>query len=99
MVDLGEEEDKFENFMLPLASKSVQIDPELNSTCILYAAVCFLGTLDTIGNLFAVSSDSSVYANDEIKKPLIGIARDLRGLAFAFNTKASFMLLFDWLYP
>ncbi|XP_065226842.1 exportin-7 isoform X3 [Planococcus citri] len=76
MVDLGEEEDKFENFMLPLAS-----------------------TLDTIGNLFAVSSDSSVYANDEVKKPLIGIARDLRGLAYAFNTKASFMLLFDWLYP
>jgi exportin-7 len=25
--------------------------------------------------------------------------RDLRGLAFAFNTKQSYMILFDWLYP
>ncbi|UYV75245.1 XPO7 [Cordylochernes scorpioides] len=30
---------------------------------------------------------------------MIGLARDLRGLAFAFNTKASYMMLFDWIYP
>jgi len=36
---------------------------------------------------------------DECKKALIGIARDLRGLAFAFNTKTSYMMLFEWIYP
>jgi len=30
---------------------------------------------------------------------VIGLARDLRGLAFAFNTKTSYMMLFDWIYP
>merc|ERR1712018_870160 len=24
---------------------------------------------------------------------------DLRGVAFAFNTKTSYMMLFDWIYP
>ena len=30
---------------------------------------------------------------------MIGLARDLRGIAFAFNTKISYMMLFEWLYP
>lgn len=30
---------------------------------------------------------------------LIGLARDLRGVAYAFNTKTSYMMLYDWLYP
>ena len=30
---------------------------------------------------------------------MIGLARDLRGIAFAFNTKISYMMLFDWIYP
>ena len=30
---------------------------------------------------------------------MIGLARDLRGLVFAFNTKISYMMLFDWIYP
>ena len=30
---------------------------------------------------------------------MIGLARDLRGIAFAFNTKTSYMMLFDWIYP
>ena len=33
------------------------------------------------------------------QRQLIGLARDLRGIAFAFNTKISYMMLFDWLYP
>ena len=33
------------------------------------------------------------------QRHLIGLARDLRGVAFAFNTKISYMMLFDWLYP
>lgn len=30
---------------------------------------------------------------------LIGLARDLRGIAFALNTKTSYTMLFDWMYP
>jgi exportin-7 len=33
------------------------------------------------------------------KLPLVGLARDLRGLAFAFNSRAGYMQLFEWLYP
>ena len=33
------------------------------------------------------------------QRHLIGLARDLRGVAFAFNTKVSYMMLFDWIYP
>lgn len=29
----------------------------------------------------------------------MGLARDLRGLAFAFNSRAAYMQLFEWLYP
>ncbi len=30
---------------------------------------------------------------------MIGLARDLRGIAFAFNTKVSYMMMFEWIYP
>ncbi|KAJ8952907.1 hypothetical protein NQ318_006524 [Aromia moschata] len=78
MVDLGEDEDRFHTFMLPLTA-----------------------SFESIGTLLA-SADTPLFAADEAKKALIGLARDLRGLAFSFNTKTSYMMLFDWipkLYP
>merc|ERR1719342_1114749 len=39
------------------------------------------------------------YNSEEVRKTVIGLARDLRGLAFAFNTKISYMMFFDWIYP
>lgn len=45
------------------------------------------------------AAETPMFATDEAKKALIGLARDLRGLAFAFNTKTSYMMLFDWIYP
>ncbi|XP_066147042.1 exportin-7 isoform X1 [Euwallacea fornicatus] len=75
MVDLGEDEDQFHNFMLPLTA-----------------------AFESIGQLLG-ASESQMYATDEAKKALIGLARDLRGLAFSFNTKISYMMLFDWIYP
>jgi hypothetical protein len=42
---------------------------------------------------------SSGAYTEEVRKTVIGLARDLRGLAFAFNTKTSYMMLFDWIYP
>uniref|UniRef100_A0A0B7BCX8 Importin N-terminal domain-containing protein n=1 Tax=Arion vulgaris TaxID=1028688 RepID=A0A0B7BCX8_9EUPU len=35
---------------------------------------------------------------EEAKRSLIGLARDLRGITFAFSNKTSYMMLFDWIY-
>lgn len=75
LVDLGEDEEKFEQFMMPLTA-----------------------AFDAVGNMLA-SAETSVFNSEEAKKILIGLARDLRGLAFAFNTKTSYMMLFEWIYP
>ena len=72
MVDLGEDEDKFEGFMIPLTS-----------------------AFEQLGQVLAGGG----YNSEEVRKTVIGLARDLRGLAFAFNTKTSYMMLFDWIYP
>ena len=72
MVDLGEDEDKFEQFMIPLTS-----------------------AFEQLGQVLAGGG----YNSEEVRKTVIGLARDLRGLAFAFNTKTSYMMLFDWIYP
>ncbi|XP_009983806.1 PREDICTED: ran-binding protein 17-like, partial [Tauraco erythrolophus] len=71
MVDLGEDEDEFENFMLPLT-------------------VAF----ESVTQMFNRSFEQA-----EAKRMLIGLARDLRGIAFALNTKTSYTMLFDWIYP
>lgn len=73
MIDLGEDEEKFEQFMVPLTT-----------------------SFDALANIL---KSNNLFNVDKAKKALIGIARDLRGLAFAFNTKASFMMLFEWIYP
>ena len=44
-------------------------------------------------------SRSFSFFSPKVKRALIGLARDLRGVAFAFNTKTSYMMLFEWLYP
>ncbi|XP_023702744.1 exportin-7 isoform X3 [Cryptotermes secundus] len=80
MVDLGEDEDRFDSFMLPL------------TVC------CLAAAFESIGTMLA-SAETPLFAAEEAKKALIGLARDLRGLAFAFNTKTSYMMLFDWIYP
>ncbi|KAK9872641.1 hypothetical protein WA026_018776 [Henosepilachna vigintioctopunctata] len=79
MVDLGEDEDKFHTFMLPLTSAFESIASMLPATDAppFDAPSMYVGT----------------------KKALIGLARDLRGLAYSFNTKTSYMMLFDWIYP
>ncbi|XP_016865227.1 ran-binding protein 17 isoform X4 [Homo sapiens] len=69
MVDLGEDEDEFENFMLPLT-------------------VAFETVLQIFNNNFK---------QEDVKRMLIGLARDLRGIAFALNTKTSYTMLFDWM--
>ncbi|XP_050559791.1 exportin-7-B [Spodoptera frugiperda] len=75
MVDLGEDEDRFLAFMMPLTAAFESI----------------IGLLS--------GPDSTMYNSEDAKKTLIGLARDLRGLAFAFSTKTTYMMLFDWIYP
>ncbi|KAI0211191.1 Exportin-7 [Lamellibrachia satsuma] len=75
MVELGEDEERFERFMLPLAA-----------------------SFENLGNTLA-HTDTPLYRMDEAKRQLIGLARDLRGVTFAFSTKISYMMLFDWIYP
>ncbi|XP_076993752.1 ran-binding protein 17 isoform X4 [Tamandua tetradactyla] len=71
MVDLGEDEDEFENFMLPLTV-----------------------SFETVLRIF-----NNNFKQEDVKRMLIGLARDLRGIAFAVNTKTSYTMLFDWMYP
>ncbi|XP_071044353.1 exportin-7 isoform X2 [Parasteatoda tepidariorum] len=76
LINLGEDEDKFEQFMMPLTS-----------------------TFETVGNALTAAENGGSFNETETKKQLIGLARDLRGLAFAFNSKISYMMLFEWIYP
>uniref|UniRef100_A0A803VFW8 Exportin 7 n=1 Tax=Ficedula albicollis TaxID=59894 RepID=A0A803VFW8_FICAL len=72
MVDLGEDEDQYEQFMLPLTA-----------------------AFETVAQMFSTNS----FNEQEAKRTLVGLVRDLRGIAFAFNAKSSFMMLFEWIYP
>uniref|UniRef100_A0A4W4F0U3 Importin N-terminal domain-containing protein n=1 Tax=Electrophorus electricus TaxID=8005 RepID=A0A4W4F0U3_ELEEL len=72
MVDLGEDEDQFEQFMLPLTA-----------------------AFEGVAQMFSTNT----FNEQEAKRTLVGLVRDLRGIAFAFNAKTSFMMLFDWIYP
>lgn len=49
--------------------------------------------------LSATSSGLSCSLYQHLQRTLVGLVRDLRGIAFAFNAKTSFMMLFDWMYP
>ena len=40
-----------------------------------------------------------VVSEEEVQRTLIGLCRDLRGVALAFNSRTGYMMLFDWMYP
>ncbi|XP_070539906.1 exportin-7-like isoform X2 [Ptychodera flava] len=76
MVDLGEDEQRFENFISPLTS-----------------------ALEYVGTQLSNTESPGIFQEEQAKRTLIGLARDLRGVAFSINTKTSYMMLFDWIYP
>ncbi|KAL0007336.1 hypothetical protein SO802_008838 [Lithocarpus litseifolius] len=45
------------------------------------------------------STPDSLFRTDAVKYALIGLMRDLRGIAMATNSRRTYGLLFDWLYP
>ena len=56
--------------------------------------------LKELAQLFSSQPDvAAIRAQDKLRKGVIGLARDLRGVGQALNTKLSFGRLFDWLYP
>lgn len=91
MVDLGEDEERFYNFMLPITSKPFTLVIGLFDWFFLF----FLP--DSFESIGSILMDTNGYPSDEAKKALIGLSRDLRGLAFSSNTRASYMMFFDWM--
>ncbi|XP_045115534.1 exportin-7-like isoform X3 [Portunus trituberculatus] len=75
ILDLGEDEEKFIQFMIPITS-----------------------ALDNVKQLLA-QADTPVFRAEEAKKELIGLARDLRGLAHGLDSPISCMMFFYWIYP
>ncbi|GKV39690.1 hypothetical protein SLEP1_g47423 [Rubroshorea leprosula] len=45
------------------------------------------------------STLDSMFRADTVKYALVGLMRDLRGIAMATSSRKSYGLLFDWLYP
>ncbi|KAJ6838433.1 exportin-7 [Iris pallida] len=45
------------------------------------------------------STPDSAFRTDAVKYAFIGLMRDLRGIAMATNSRRTYGLLFDWLYP
>ncbi|OXB62762.1 hypothetical protein ASZ78_010829 [Callipepla squamata] len=69
-ADSREDEDQYEQFMLPLTA-----------------------AFETVAQMFSTNT----FNEQEAKRTLVGLVRDLRGIAFAFNAKTSFMMLFEWM--
>ncbi|XP_017065220.2 ran-binding protein 16 isoform X2 [Drosophila eugracilis] len=72
MFDLGEDEERFYNFLEPLTNQ-----------------------FDSLGS---VLMDTNIFPSDEAKMAIIGLARDIRGLALPLNARIQYTMLFDWLY-
>ena len=123
MVDLGEDEEKFDAFMAPLTQTFENLgNVLLNSTRYWFHEILTPKVKFWFDEIFP-SIFSNNYNTEEVRKTVIGLARDLRGknwfheifspknslisrffflisgIAFAFNTKTSYMMLFDWIYP
>lgn len=54
--------------------------------------------LDQFEFLGTVLMETSGFPNDEAKNAVIGLARDLRGLALPLNARIQYTMLFEWLY-
>ncbi|CAM8961063.1 unnamed protein product [Rhodiola kirilowii] len=63
--------------------------------------VKFKSSMDPLLNVFMQleSTPDSLFRTDAVKYALIGLMRDLRGVAMATNSRRTYGLLFDWLYP
>ncbi|EPS69108.1 hypothetical protein M569_05657, partial [Genlisea aurea] len=65
------------------------------------SATLFKSSMDPLLQVFATleSTPENLFRTDSAKYALIGVMRDLRGLAMATNSRKTYGLLFDWIYP
>ncbi|KAF9587660.1 hypothetical protein IFM89_004492 [Coptis chinensis] len=63
--------------------------------------VKFRSSMDPLSQVFLSleATPDSMFRSDTVKYALIGLMRDLRGIAMATNSRRTYGLLFDWLYP
>ncbi|XP_068659491.1 uncharacterized protein [Aristolochia californica] len=63
--------------------------------------VKFKSSMDPLLQVFISleSTPDAVFRADAVKYALIGLMRDLRGITMATNSRRTYGLLFDWLYP
>ncbi|KAF6163853.1 hypothetical protein GIB67_024708 [Kingdonia uniflora] len=63
--------------------------------------VKFRSSMDPLLQVFISleSTPDALFRNDSVKYALIGLMRDLRGITMATNSRRTYGLLFDWLYP
>lgn len=95
MVDLGEDEERFYNFMLPLTSNIILQFKLIQGN--FYGNLIYFACTDSFQSIGSIIMDTNSYPNEEAKKALIGLARDLRGLACASSNRSSYMMFFDWM--
>ncbi|KAK3034697.1 hypothetical protein RJ639_032458 [Escallonia herrerae] len=63
--------------------------------------VAFKSSMDPLLQVFnrLESTPETMFWTDTVKYALVGLMRDLRGIAMATNSRRTYGLLFDWLYP
>ncbi|GMH11276.1 hypothetical protein Nepgr_013117 [Nepenthes gracilis] len=63
--------------------------------------VKFKSSMEPLSQVFISleSTPNAMFRNEHVKYSLIGLMRDLRGIAMATNSRRTYGLLFDWLYP
>ncbi|XP_059653720.1 uncharacterized protein LOC132300582 isoform X1 [Cornus florida] len=65
------------------------------------SSVKFRSSMDALLQVFIIleSTPDAMFRTDTVKYALIGLMRDLRGIAMATNSRRTYGLLFDWIYP
>ncbi|KAL1561845.1 exportin-7-like isoform X2 [Salvia divinorum] len=65
------------------------------------SASLFKSSIDPLLQVFLnlESTPETMFRTDSVKFALIGLMRDLRGIAMATNSRRTYGLLFDWIYP
>ncbi|ODM92544.1 Exportin-7 [Orchesella cincta] len=52
-----------------------------------------------VAQLLGNGGEAAMYGNEEVKWTIVGLARDLRGIVYAFISRIPYMMFFDWIYP
>ncbi|XP_051118324.1 uncharacterized protein LOC127242236 isoform X2 [Andrographis paniculata] len=65
------------------------------------SAPLFKSSMDPLLQVFMTleSTPDNMFRTDSVKYALIGLMRDLRGIAMATNSRRTYGLLFEWIYP